>query len=154
MKIPFFLNVLQKTLFFLRLKLAWNWCVWAIDNQWRCAIIRTDQNPFLLHDIIFHVLLWIFIVYLLIFRNIFTWQFSFCCFFRIFFYGKTFVTTISIPPDLSVCFFFCRFTMMDLESPHVVILQDLRLQTFDGIRFASYRTASKLRYIQKSTNCK
>lgn len=43
---------------------------------------------------------------------------------------------------------------MDLESPHVVILQDLRLQTFDGIRFASYRTASKLRYIQKSTNRK
>lgn len=41
---------------------------------------------------------------------------------------------------------------MDLESPHIVILQDLRLQTFDGIRFASYRTASKLRYIQKSTN--
>lgn len=43
---------------------------------------------------------------------------------------------------------------MDLESPHVVMLQDLRLQAFDGIRFASYRTASKLRYIQKSTNRK
>ncbi|XP_046865688.1 dystrobrevin beta isoform X2 [Drosophila willistoni] len=40
---------------------------------------------------------------------------------------------------------------MDLE-PRVAILQDLRLQTFDSIRFASYRTASKLRYIQKSTN--
>ncbi|XP_034110251.1 dystrobrevin beta isoform X2 [Drosophila nasuta] len=41
--------------------------------------------------------------------------------------------------------------MMELE-PRVAILQDLRLQTFDSIRFASYRTASKLRYIQKSTN--
>ncbi|XP_034650871.1 dystrobrevin beta isoform X4 [Drosophila subobscura] len=40
---------------------------------------------------------------------------------------------------------------MELE-PRVAILQDLRLQTFDSIRFASYRTASKLRYIQKSTN--
>lgn len=36
----------------------------------------------------------------------------------------------------------------------MAILQDLRLQSFDAIRFASYRTASKLRYIQKSTNCK
>ncbi|XP_058974836.1 dystrobrevin beta isoform X3 [Musca domestica] len=41
--------------------------------------------------------------------------------------------------------------MMELE-PRVALLQDLRLQTFDSIRFASYRTASKLRYIQKSTN--
>ena len=41
--------------------------------------------------------------------------------------------------------------MMEIE-PRVAILQDLRLQTFDTIRFASYRTASKLRYIQKSTN--
>ncbi|KAM7345140.1 dystrobrevin isoform 2-T4 [Cochliomyia hominivorax] len=40
---------------------------------------------------------------------------------------------------------------MELE-PRVALLQDLRLQTFDSIRFASYRTASKLRYIQKSTN--
>ncbi|XP_030376719.1 dystrobrevin beta isoform X2 [Scaptodrosophila lebanonensis] len=40
---------------------------------------------------------------------------------------------------------------MELE-PRVAMLQDLRLQTFDSIRFASYRTASKLRYIQKSTN--
>ncbi|XP_012162847.1 dystrobrevin beta isoform X3 [Ceratitis capitata] len=40
---------------------------------------------------------------------------------------------------------------MELESS-IAILQDLRLQTFDSIRFASYRTASKLRYIQKSTN--
>ncbi|XP_036231396.1 dystrobrevin beta isoform X2 [Bactrocera oleae] len=40
---------------------------------------------------------------------------------------------------------------MELESG-IAILQDLRLQTFDSIRFASYRTASKLRYIQKSTN--
>lgn len=41
--------------------------------------------------------------------------------------------------------------MMEVE-PRIAILQDLRLQTFDSIRFASYRTASKLRYIQKSTN--
>ncbi|KAJ6645723.1 Dystrobrevin beta [Pseudolycoriella hygida] len=40
---------------------------------------------------------------------------------------------------------------MEVE-PRVAILQDLRLQSFDAIRFASYRTASKLRYIQKSTN--
>ncbi|XP_037913873.1 dystrobrevin beta isoform X5 [Hermetia illucens] len=41
--------------------------------------------------------------------------------------------------------------MMDME-PRVALLQDLHLQRFDTIRFASYRTASKLRYIQKSTN--
>lgn len=46
-----------------------------------------------------------------------------------------------------------RSFVMDTEAPHIAILQDLRLQSFDGIRFASYRTASKLRYIQKSTNC-
>lgn len=40
---------------------------------------------------------------------------------------------------------------MDVE-PRIAVLQDLRLQSFDLIRFASYRTASKLRYIQKSTN--
>lgn len=51
-------------------------------------------------------------------------------------------------------FFFLDYylvIMMELE-PRVALLQDLRLQTFDSIRFASYRTASKLRYIQKSTN--
>lgn len=42
---------------------------------------------------------------------------------------------------------------MEVE-PRAAILQDLRLQSFDGIRFASYRTASKLRYIQKLTNRK
>ena len=42
---------------------------------------------------------------------------------------------------------------MDVE-PRIAVLQDLRLQSFDLIRFASYRTASKLRYIQKSTNRK
>lgn len=41
---------------------------------------------------------------------------------------------------------------MEVE-PRVAILQDLRIQSFDNIRFASYRTACKLRYIQKSTNC-
>lgn len=43
-------------------------------------------------------------------------------------------------------------TKMSFEAHNVSILQDLRLQSFDTIRFASYRTASKLRYIQKSTN--
>uniref|UniRef100_A0A6B2EBT9 Dystrobrevin n=1 Tax=Phlebotomus kandelakii TaxID=1109342 RepID=A0A6B2EBT9_9DIPT len=40
---------------------------------------------------------------------------------------------------------------MEIE-PRIAFLQDLRLQSFDSIRFASYRTASKLRHIQKSTN--
>ncbi|XP_059608784.1 dystrobrevin beta [Phlebotomus argentipes] len=40
---------------------------------------------------------------------------------------------------------------MEIE-PRIAVLQDLRLQSFDSIRFASYRTASKLRHIQKSTN--
>lgn len=40
---------------------------------------------------------------------------------------------------------------MDME-PRVAILQDLKIQSFDTIRFASYRTACKLRYVQKSTN--
>lgn len=47
-----------------------------------------------------------------------------------------------------------RIVMMDPETAHIINAQDLRLQSFDGIRFASYRTASKLRYIQRSTNCK
>lgn len=33
-------------------------------------------------------------------------------------------------------------------------LQELRTQNFDLIRFASYRTACKLRFIQKKTYCK
>ncbi|XP_029722915.1 dystrobrevin beta isoform X6 [Aedes albopictus] len=40
---------------------------------------------------------------------------------------------------------------MEME-PRVAILQDLKIQSFDTIRFASYRTACKLRYVQKSTN--
>ncbi|GAB0091107.1 Dystrobrevin [Sergentomyia squamirostris] len=40
---------------------------------------------------------------------------------------------------------------MEIE-PRIAVLQDLRLQAFDSIRFASYRTACKLRHIQKSTN--
>lgn len=44
-------------------------------------------------------------------------------------------------------------TTFELHN-NVAVLQDLRLQSFDSIRFASYRTASKLRYIQKSTNRK
>ncbi|XP_058454748.1 dystrobrevin beta isoform X3 [Malaya genurostris] len=39
---------------------------------------------------------------------------------------------------------------MDMEPR--AILQDLKIQSFDSIRFASYRTACKLRYVQKSTN--
>lgn len=42
---------------------------------------------------------------------------------------------------------------MEIEN-RVVILQDLRIQSFDTIRFASYRTACKLRYVQKACNCK
>lgn len=40
---------------------------------------------------------------------------------------------------------------METES-RAVVLQDLRIQSFDTIRFASYRTACKLRYVQKATN--
>lgn len=39
-------------------------------------------------------------------------------------------------------------------DPRAAALQDLRIQSFDTIRFASYRTACKLRYVQKATNCK
>jgi hypothetical protein len=42
---------------------------------------------------------------------------------------------------------------MEIES-RAAVLQDLRIQSFDTIRFASYRTACKLRYVQKATNCK
>lgn len=41
---------------------------------------------------------------------------------------------------------------MENES-RAAVLQDLRIQSFDTIRFASYRTACKLRYVQKATNC-
>lgn len=41
---------------------------------------------------------------------------------------------------------------MEIES-RASVLQDLRIQSFDTIRFASYRTACKLRYVQKATNC-
>jgi EF hand len=40
------------------------------------------------------------------------------------------------------------------DSSRTSVLQDLRIQSFDTIRFASYRTACKLRYVQKATNCK
>lgn len=42
---------------------------------------------------------------------------------------------------------------MEIES-RAAVLQDLRIQSFDTIRFASYRTACKLRYVQKATNRK
>lgn len=34
------------------------------------------------------------------------------------------------------------------------LLQEMRGQNFDMIRFASYRTACKLRFVQKRANCK
>lgn len=55
--------------------------------------------------------------------------------------------------DIFHIYNFRSIPQMEVE-PRVAILQDLRLQSFDAIRFASYRTASKLRYIQKSTNRK
>jgi len=35
-----------------------------------------------------------------------------------------------------------------------ILVQELRELGFDAIRFASYRTAAKLRFIQKKSNCK
>lgn len=34
------------------------------------------------------------------------------------------------------------------------LLQEMRCQNYDMIRFASYRTACKLRYVQKKVYCK
>lgn len=34
------------------------------------------------------------------------------------------------------------------------LLQEMRCQNYDMIRFASYRTACKLRYVQKKVCCK
>lgn len=34
------------------------------------------------------------------------------------------------------------------------LLQEMRCQNYDMIRFASYRTACKLRYVQKKVFCK
>lgn len=34
------------------------------------------------------------------------------------------------------------------------LLQEMRYQNYDMIRFASYRTACKLRYVQKKVYCK
>lgn len=34
-----------------------------------------------------------------------------------------------------------------------LLVQELRELGFDEIKFASYRTAAKLRYIQKKSNC-
>lgn len=39
-------------------------------------------------------------------------------------------------------------------DPRSQLLQEMREQNFDLIRFASYRTACKLRYVQKKCNCK
>lgn len=38
-------------------------------------------------------------------------------------------------------------------DPRSQLLQEMREQNFDLIRFASYRTACKLRYVQKKCNC-
>lgn len=39
-------------------------------------------------------------------------------------------------------------------DPRSQLLQEMREQNYDLIRFASYRTACKLRYVQKKCNCK
>lgn len=36
----------------------------------------------------------------------------------------------------------------------IQLLQEMRCQNYDMIRFASYRTACKLRYVQKKVYCK
>lgn len=38
-------------------------------------------------------------------------------------------------------------------DPRSQLLQEMREQNFDLIRFASYRTACKLRFVQKKCNC-
>lgn len=44
---------------------------------------------------------------------------------------------------------------MDGTMDHrLLMLQDMRSQNYDSIRFASYRTASKLRFVQKKAYCK
>lgn len=40
------------------------------------------------------------------------------------------------------------------NDPRSQLQQEMREQNFDLIRFASYRTACKLRYVQKKCNCK
>lgn len=44
-----------------------------------------------------------------------------------------------------------RRTMTDFR---LQLLQEMRCQNYDMIRFASYRTACKLRYVQKKVYCK
>lgn len=39
------------------------------------------------------------------------------------------------------------------ETSRLQLIQEMRQQNFDSIRFASYRTACKLRYIQKKVHC-
>lgn len=39
------------------------------------------------------------------------------------------------------------------SDPRSQLHQEMREQNFDLIRFASYRTACKLRYVQKKCNC-
>lgn len=38
------------------------------------------------------------------------------------------------------------------EASRLQLLQEMRQQNFDSIRFSSYRTACKLRFIQKKVN--
>lgn len=38
-------------------------------------------------------------------------------------------------------------------DPRSLLLNEMRDQNFDVIRFATYRTACKLRYVQKKCNC-
>lgn len=51
--------------------------------------------------------------------------------------------TMNLPTNSSV----------DSESLNLLV-QELKELGFDAIRFASYRTAAKLRYIEKKSNCK
>lgn len=40
------------------------------------------------------------------------------------------------------------------RDPRTWLVEEMRACNFDMIRFASYRTASKLRFVQKKLNCK
>lgn len=43
---------------------------------------------------------------------------------------------------------------MEAVDHRLLMLQEMRSQNYDAIRFASYRTACKLRFVQKKANCK
>ena len=43
---------------------------------------------------------------------------------------------------------------MEAVDHRLLMLQEMRCHNYDAIRFASYRTACKLRFVQKKANCK